>query len=327
MTGLVLRADACRLPLADASVDAICTDPPYGLEFMGKDWDKPSMLGQLDRFRLGEKGAKSEGYRAMAPPSGQRRVSTAAAGESSTQNIDLSGPLRNATDGGVGRWPSNCALSHAPGCQPTGTRKVRGSGSVTGQEPSEPFPATYGDFAGRVPFTAYADADGTETVTAWTCEEGCPVALLDRQSGETTSSGGRNPGGLRGGIYGEYAGRASHANAGGIGDQGGASRFFYTAKAAPDERVEVDGISHPTQKPLDLVRWLVRLITPPGGIVLDPFAGSFTTAEACMLEGFRYICADRDPIYVRMAAKRTNPWTPRQHRRSSDQPTLFEATP
>src|SRR5699024_7449548 len=58
------------------------------------------------------------------------------------------------------------------------------------------------------------------------------------------------------------------------GDSGGASRFFYTAKAPKSERPNVDGVQHPTVKPLAIMRWLIRLVTPPGGTVLDPFAGS-----------------------------------------------------
>jgi site-specific DNA-methyltransferase (adenine-specific) len=68
-----------------------------------------------------------------------------------------------------------------------------------------------------------------------------------------------------------------------VGDSGGASRFFYCAKASKKERRES---VHPTIKPLDLMRYLVRLVTPKGGMVLDPYAGSGTTGEAAVLEGF-----------------------------------------
>ena len=65
----------------------------------------------------------------------------------------------------------------------------------------------------------------------------------------------------------------------GYADTGSASRFFYSAKATAADRADS---KHPTVKPVDLMRWLVRLITPPGGTVLDPFAGSGTTGEAAM---------------------------------------------
>lgn len=86
------------------------------------------------------------------------------------------------------------------------------------------------------------------------------------------------------------------------GDSGGASRFFpvfrYQAKAPSRERPKVDGVAHSTVKPLALMRWLVRLVTPPDGLVLDPFAGSGTTVEACVLEGFRCIAIEQDAQYL-----------------------------
>lgn len=62
--------------------------------------------------------------------------------------------------------------------------------------------------------------------------------------------------------------------------------------------------AHATVKPLDLMRWLVRLVTPPGGVVLDPFAGSGTTAEACVIEGFRCITVEREPSYLPLIVAR-----------------------
>jgi site-specific DNA-methyltransferase (adenine-specific) len=74
--------------------------------------------------------------------------------------------------------------------------------------------------------------------------------------------------------------------------------FRYTAKASRKERPQVEGAaSHPTVKPLDLMRWLVRLVTPPGGVVLDPFAGSGTTLEAAVLEGFDSVGIELMPEY------------------------------
>lgn len=78
-------------------------------------------------------------------------------------------------------------------------------------------------------------------------------------------------------------------------DSGSAARFFYSAKADPDDRM---GSKHPTVKPIDLMRWLCRLVTPPGGLVLDPFAGSGSTGVAAMLEGFESILIEREAQYV-----------------------------
>jgi site-specific DNA-methyltransferase (adenine-specific) len=84
------------------------------------------------------------------------------------------------------------------------------------------------------------------------------------------------------------------------GDSGGASRFFpvfrYQAKAATAERTRLpDGSMWPTVKPVPLMQWLVRLVTPPDGTVLDLFGGTGPTGEACVIEGFNCILLDRDP--------------------------------
>lgn len=78
-------------------------------------------------------------------------------------------------------------------------------------------------------------------------------------------------------------------------DSGSAARFFYTAKADAEDRL---GSKHPTVKPVDLMAYLVKLVTPPGGLVLDPFAGSGTTGMACMREGFRAVLIEREAEYV-----------------------------
>lgn len=83
---------------------------------------------------------------------------------------------------------------------------------------------------------------------------------------------------------------------------GEAARFFYCAKASKKDRDE--GNVHPTVKPTDLMRYLCRLVTPPGGVVLDPFMGSGSTGKAAMLEGFRFIGIEREAEYVEIARAR-----------------------
>ena len=124
------------------------------------------------------------------------------------------------------------------------------------------------------------------------------AAELDRQSGESSSRIGKPRGAASGDGWGMTATGAEY------NDQGGASRFFYVAKAPTSERPRVGGIAHPTVKPLDLMRWLVRLVTPPGGTVLEPFAGSGTTAEACVLEGFQCIAIEREADYLPLITSR-----------------------
>jgi 16S rRNA G966 N2-methylase RsmD len=112
------------------------------------------------------------------------------------------------------------------------------------------------------------------------------------------------------------------------GDTGSAARFFYCAKASAKDRDEgvagVAGVAggmsgrrdgsmgsitmrkntHPTVKPTDLMRYLCRLVTPPGGVVLDPFTGSGSTGKAAMLEGFRFVGIEREAEYVAIAQAR-----------------------
>jgi site-specific DNA-methyltransferase (adenine-specific) len=79
------------------------------------------------------------------------------------------------------------------------------------------------------------------------------------------------------------------------GDSGSAARFFYCSKADSDDRA---GSKHPTVKPVDLMRWLVRLVTPKGGTVLDPFAGTGTTGQAALMEGMKAVLIEQSPEYV-----------------------------
>ncbi len=82
------------------------------------------------------------------------------------------------------------------------------------------------------------------------------------------------------------------------------ARFFYCAKASKTDRGE--GNTHPTVKPTDLMAYLCRLVTPPGGVVPDPFMGSGSTGKAAIREGFDFIGIDLDPAYVEIAKQRIN---------------------
>lgn len=85
-------------------------------------------------------------------------------------------------------------------------------------------------------------------------------------------------------------------------DIGSAARFFYAAKASKTDR-GADNV-HPTVKPTDLMAYLVRLVTPPGGTVLDPFTGSGSTGKACMREGFNFVGCELSPEYLAIARAR-----------------------
>jgi DNA modification methylase len=114
-----------------------------------------------------------------------------------------------------------------------------------------------------------------------------------------TQNGGQNETSIKGrGMFlaGSQDGTTSFA-----GDSGSAARFFYTAKADADDRL---GSKHPTVKPLDLIQYLCRLVTPKGGVILDPFAGTGTTGEASWREGFQAILIEREAEYQADIVKR-----------------------
>jgi len=113
-------------------------------------------------------------------------------------------------------------------------------------------------------------------------------------------------------VYGDYGPRSEHHPR---KDSGSAARFFYCAKASKAER---GGSDHPTIKPVALMRWLVRLVTPPGGVVLDPFSGSGTTGMAAAAEGFRAVLIERDKNYFADIRRRIG------HISGADSP-LFQA--
>ena len=154
----------------------------------------------------------------------------------------------------------------------------------------------------------YAREEGPVVAGRWPTNvalDDTQAAALDRQA-PSAGAGGQASGATRTGRHdsdsraGAFLGTDTPAPF--YGDSGGASRFFptfrYEAKAPTFERPRDGETAHPTVKPLDLMRWLVRLVTPPGGVVLEPFAGSGTTAEACVIEGFRCIAVEREASYL-----------------------------
>lgn len=134
------------------------------------------------------------------------------------------------------------------------------------------------DYVGRWP--ANVIHDGSDEV----------VALFpDTASGGYPPEGGQRSHGTTYGTPNERGERRFTSS------DGSASRFFYAAKADTGDRL---GSGHPTVKPVDLMQWLIRLVTPKGGLVLDPFAGSGSTGEAAFREGMRCMMIERETKFA-----------------------------
>ena len=142
----------------------------------------------------------------------------------------------------------------------------------------------------------YASADHKYGDNTQTPEEGrFPANFIHDGSEEVVSlfpdtKSGKMKQHIEGGDFNVY-GKQYPRQVETIGDSGSAARFFYCAKASKSERASS---KHPTIKPVALIRYLCKMITPPGGVVLDPWCGSGTTAEAAILEGFGYVVIDMD---------------------------------
>lgn len=257
------------------------------------------------------------------------------------------------TDGQkLGRWPANLILGHHEECEEVGTKKVKGSKGIRAGVPDGHGIYGKGFPRGDRREVGYVGEDGMETVEDWNCHPDCPIRMLDEQSGNLAPGVFPKKRGVDRGrsVYGKFEGQDNLP--GGKLDGGGASRFFYQAKASKKEReaglddfqpaslgAKGNGLArtcntcgasviggcecpdrtysnpkrknnHPTVKPIALMRYLIRLVTPPGGRVLDPFTGSGTTGIAAVLEGFNFVGVELDPEYVTLAQARIKHWTP-----------------
>ena len=206
-----------------------------------------------------------------------------------------------------GRFPANIILTHHEDCECKGTKKVKSDGNFPKTQNTESWKMASKGKA-LTPENDYADENGNETIENWDCHEDCPIRILDEQSG-ISKTGDIKPykSKSKGTIYGNGKGYYTETRTADFkGDKGGASRFFYVAKASKSERNKGlnDSNFHPTVKPIKLMQYLVKMITPPNGIVLDPFCGSGTTGIACKLDGFQFIGLEQDPEYSKIAEAR-----------------------
>jgi site-specific DNA-methyltransferase (adenine-specific) len=359
--------------MPDNSVDAVVTDSPYGLAFMGKKWDYdvPSVAIWEQCLRVLKPGGH---LLAFAGTRTQHRMACRIEdagfeirdmiawvyGSGFPKSLDVSkaidkaaGALRHEgknfrADGGSGTAsyrPTINPRAYTPPA-PATPEAQQWSGWGTALKPAlEPITMARKPLAGTVAANVLEHGTGALNV------DGCRVGIEDmsgqwdrewsdnrgemgsrypqtgRVAGKTvppgrwpanllhdgsdevvglfpmTTSGGGN--GIRSELPNTCMSGKNYARVtvdGQPPSSGSAARFFYTAKASRDDRD--DGNTHPTVKPTDLMRYLCRLATPPGGVVLDPFMGSGSTGKAAMLEGFEFIGIEREPSYHAIAEQR-----------------------
>jgi DNA modification methylase len=270
--------DALRL-MPDCSVDAIVTDPPYGLSFMGKKWDYdvPSVDVWAECLRVLKPGGH---LLAFAGTRTQHRMAV--------RIEDAGFEIRDMI-----------AWVYGSGFPKSLNLKDEWQGWGTALKPAlEPITVARKPLVGTVAEnvlqhgTGAINVDGgrvgtEERITNWSGTANYKVS--DPKTGTTTATG-------------RWPANFIHDGSEEATDLLGASaRFFYCAKASKADRGENH---HPTVKPTDLMRYLCRLVTPPSGIVLDPFNGSGSTGCAAVLEGFQYIGIEREAEYIAISEKR-----------------------
>ena len=316
----------------DASVDAIVTDPPYGINFMNKGWD--NAVPGVEVWRECLRVLKPGGHiLAFAGTRTQHRMASA---------IDDAGfEIRDMIAWVYGSgFPKSHDVSKAIDKAAGAVREAQQwQGWGTALKPAlEPITV------GRKPMEGTVAANVLQHGTGAINIDGCRVGSDGGCKGATRGPKGEIYGdGLNGKFaekvpgLGRFPANLIHDGDAGLGEQ---SRFFYQAKASKADRN--DGMSdhapkptaaaefrpnhtekaeagedgnpygrwtptannHPTVKPTDLMRYLCRLVTPPGGVVLDPFAGSGSTGRGALLEGFRFIGVELDPHYADIARAR-----------------------
>ncbi len=242
----------------------------------------------------------------------------------------------------AGRFPANVLFTHHSECKLIGNKVVKGDGHAPKLSKGNPF-------GGKNDQKHEERYFNQEVVEDWICHEECPIRILDSQSGILKS--GKMDSIAKGGKFNTY-GKMYERRVVNSASKGGASRFFYCAKASKSERNagldsfpdkvakvsysnrvcstcgkhELQTIldrrclcenptwetgrlkptknTHPTVKPLKLMEYLVKLITPPNGTVLDPFMGSGSTGCACATSGFNFIGIELEKDSHDIAKKR-----------------------
>ena len=330
----VYTGDTIRiLPLLEAgSIDAVVTDPPYGLEFCGNTWDgtagfRESLTG-VDT--MGMSGGEvfqtwcrtwaGEVFRVVKPGAylavfgGTRMWHRMVTGVEEA-GFEIRDQIAWLYSSGM---PKSMDLSHAVDKHVGAVRADRRVEVSDGES-----------VLGRTRTVVSTGTPVTDQAKRWSgwgtgLKPGFEPVMVARKplDGSTVQNllaygtGGIHIDATRYGhnrwpvnvCLDEGQAVAVDAMTGTLGTSSPVSGFFpvfhYGSKASRRERPRAYGVSHATVKPLSLMRWLVRLVTPPGGVILEPFAGSGATIEAALMEGFRVVAIEKDASFLPLIQSR-----------------------
>lgn len=339
MTNLILGDSYLILKtLAADSVDAVVTDPPYGLSFMNKHWDHdvPSVELWREVLRVLKPGGHvlsfggtrtyhrmvvniedagfeirdqiqwiyGSGFPKSHNLNGEWQGWGTALKPANEPIVLARKPLIGTVAKNVEAWGTSalnidgCRIDLKPG------ETTHGSGRSQSNNPN----TGYGDMGekrvgapnihttqGRWPANVLFDEEAAEVL-----DEQVSKTMKMHGAGNKKTGKGKDIGDKS--LFGMGYDQPSQTYDGTGEDSSKASRFFYVAKASKRERG--DGNHHPTVKPIKLMEYLVRLITPPGGTVLDPFMGSGTTGIAAKNLGFGFVGIERSEEYFEIAKRR-----------------------
>lgn len=367
-----------RLYYSGASYDAIVTDPPYEMGFMGKAWDKSGISFQPSTWARAYKLLKPGGHLlAFSSARTYHRIAGAieeAGFEIRDQVMWIYGSGWNKVgyirDSEGIQVRDGCAGSLKPAHEPiclarkpmigtvaanvhqfgTGGLNIDGC-RIEGRDRTEYGLAnavrskvsTYGEPSASADFDSNKGRWPANVIHDGSDEVEAAFAVFGFSKDTAHNRGERH-----GAIYGNGRGPSGPSGVRGFNESGTASRFFYCAKASKADRddglkdmpsvpvstLEDNGDSfkmgsgntrkakrrnnHPTVKPTALMCYLCRLITPPGGVILDPFAGTGSTGRGALLEGFGFVGIEADPAWAEVARKRVQAVVRDAHTQASE---------
>ena len=285
--------------LSKNSVHAIVTDPPYELGLMGKSWDSTGIAYNVDLWRQCLRVLKPGGHLlSFGGPRTSHRMACAVEdagfeirdsiywvyGSGFPKSMDIGKKLEQWKGWGTTLKPAHepIILARKPLAEKTIIKNVLEweTGGINIDECRVPIKTE-----GRFP--ANLIHDGSDEVLREFAKAGTSTSMKESRTKTT---------GTEFGLMNDDSWEPSGCVIKGYGDEGTPARFFYQAKASKKDRGQ--GNNHPTVKPVKLMEYLVKLITPPGGTVLDPFAGSGTTLLAAQNLGFNSIGIEINPEYI-----------------------------